>query len=429
MSEHRDIIVVGSGVAGVKAAKTVREYNKERNVLVLSKDQFIYTKMALNYVVKRDLPIDFVKLYPDFNTTRIDFVPSTEVKKLNLIDKSIKLRSRGKDIKYTFSKLILAVGSKPLMPRIEGINKIGVFTFNEYSDAIMVNNYIGVGMKAFIIGAGLVGLLLADVLKSRGLDVTLIDKLPGVGLTIFEEELSKYLINKLVNKGVKVLTKASIDKIVGDKKDRRKVKKVIIDGYKHPADVVVFTLGVRPENRLAALSGLELGIKKAIRTNEKFETSAPDIYAIGDCATSIDYFTKKEVYRPLGTLAVSMAEVAGKNCIGIESSYEGFVPMQYFEVFDTSIIRFGLNTREAKELGLNSSKKIIKYAVPGIRSHPVSLLICLKDRQETIIGWQAASSWMVSYKSTIFMKAIRERMSLNEFLDTEKNVEIVEENF
>ncbi|MEM1776090.1 MAG: hypothetical protein QW079_04100, partial [Nitrososphaerota archaeon] len=117
--------------------------------------------------------------------------------------------------------------------------------------------------------------------------------------------------------------------------------------------------------------------------------------------------------------------IAGKNCAGVETTYDGFIPMQYLEVFDIAIIRIGLNTKEAKELGLNTSKSIIKYKVPGIGKHPISLLVCLRDRRQTIIGWQAASPWLVSYKSTIFMKAIKEKIGLDEFMDKEKNIELV----
>ncbi|MEM1677086.1 MAG: FAD-dependent oxidoreductase [Nitrososphaerota archaeon] len=425
MSTHRDVIIIGGGVAGINTSMIIREYDKESSISVFTKAPFTYTKMALHYIIKRGLSIEFFKLYPDFDTKKIEFYPSTEVKALNLVERSIKFESQGIEKKYTFNKLVLATGAKPIKPGIDGVNKIGVFTFNEYDEALMANNYICVGMKAFVVGAGLVGLLLADALRTRGLDVTLVEKLPGIGLTMFDEEISNYLIQRLVSKGVKVLTNASIDKIMGDRKDKRRVKKVVINGYKFPADMVFFTIGVKPENRLAVSAGIELGSKKAIRTNEKFETSVPNVYSVGDCATSIDYFTKKETFRPIDTLAVSMAEIAGKNCAGVETTYDGFIPMQYLEVFDIAIIRIGLNTKEAKELGLNTSKSIIKYKVPGIGKHPISLLVCLRDRRQTIIGWQAASPWLVSYKSTIFMKAIKEKIGLDEFMDKEKNIELV----
>jgi NADPH-dependent 2,4-dienoyl-CoA reductase/sulfur reductase-like enzyme len=150
------------------------------------------------------------------------------------------------------------------------------------------------------------------------------------------------------------------------------------------------------------------------------ETNVDNVYAIGDCATSMDYFTKKEAYRPLGILAVSMADIVGRNVAGIETSYEGLIPMQYFEVFNNSIIKIGLNIKEARELGLNAAKKLVRYKVPGVGMHPISLLIHLKNRREELIGWQVISPWLASYKSAIFINAIRERLGLSEFLDLEK---------
>jgi hypothetical protein len=140
----------------------------------------------------------------------------------------------------------------------------------------------------------------------------------------------------------------------------------------------------------------------------------------------MDYFTKKETYRPLGILAVSMAEIAGKNVAGIDTTYDGFIPMQYFEVFNESIVKVGLNVKEAGELGLDPAKKLVKYKVPGIGAHPVSLLIHLKNRREELIGWQVISPWLASYKSAIFINAIKERIGLSEFLGLEKNIEVVD---
>ncbi|MEN2974498.1 MAG: NAD(P)/FAD-dependent oxidoreductase [Candidatus Caldarchaeales archaeon] len=425
MRTQYDIVIIGSGPAGVRAATIIKEHDRDRSVSIITKDPFIYTKMAIHHVLKKELPIDFFKIYPDLDNLKISLTPSTEVSKIDLTRKVIKVKSPHKDSEYTFNKLILAVGSRPIIPNIEGVDKIGIFTFNEYSDVTSINKYIKVGMRAIIAGAGLVGLLLSEALRARGLDVTLIDKLSGVGLTIFEEEISSYLIRKLVSRGVKVVTRSSVEKIIGDRKNRKIVKKAVINGENYSADIVFFTLGVKPENSLAVRTDLKLGVKRAIKTDERLETSIPDVYAVGDCATSIDYFTRKETYRPLGTLAVSMAEIAGKNCINISTTYDGFIPMQYIEVFNTSIVKIGLNTKEARELGLKTSKRMIRYKVPGIGSHPVSLLICKDNRREDIIGWQTVSPWLASYKSTIFINAIKEKIGLSEFLDKEKNIEVV----
>lgn len=426
MTESYDVIIIGAGVAGIKTATLLKELREQLTVKVITKDPFVYTKMALHYVIKSDSPIDLFKFSFESSKTGFDLSLNTTVTDLNLEKKIVKVESNGVIKKYSFNKLVLALGAKPIIPDIRGSGKIGVLTFNEYNDVLSLKRYIKPGNKVFIVGAGLVGLLLTEALRARGLNITLIDVLPGIGLTIVEDEISKYLINLLINKGVKVLTGVEIEKILGDRKFKNKVRKVIVNGDQYRADLVIFTTGVTPNTDLTRRTGIELGIKKAIRTNNRMETNYPDVYAIGDCATSLDYFTKKETYRPLGILAVSMAEIAGKNIVGIDTTYDGFIPMQYFEVFNTSIIKVGLNIEEARELGLNATKKLIKYKVPGIGSHPVSLLIHLRNRKEELIGWQVASPWLASYKSAIFIKAVKEKLGLNEFLELEKNIEIIE---
>jgi len=426
MAEFYDVIVIGGGVAGVKAATVIRELNKQVRIGVITKEPFIYTKMGLNYIIKSGSSIDLFKLMIDANRIGIDVLVNSVVTRIDFEKKTLKVKQNGTFRIYAFDKLILATGGKPIIPDIEGVGKIGVLTFNDYDNAMNIKNYIRSGMNIYIIGAGLVGLLLAEALKSNGLKVTLVDALPGIGLTIVEEEISKYLVDKLVSRGIRILTSAEIEKILGDRKIKKKVRKVIINGDKYEADLIVFTIGITPNIDLIRRSVIELGVKNAIRTNAKMETNVDNVYAIGDCATSIDYFTKKETYRPLGILAVSMAEIVGRNVAGNDTSYEGFIPMQYFEVFNNSIIKIGLNIKEARELGLNAAKKLIRYKVPGIRVHPISLLIHLKNRREELIGWQVISPWMASYKSAIFINAIRERIGLNEFLDLEKNMEVVD---
>ncbi len=426
MIKFYDVIILGAGVAGVKTATLIKELNKQLTVKIITKDPFLYTKMALHHIIKSSSPIDLFKLFIETNKMGIDLSLNSTVTGLDFEKRIVKVKSKDVYQKYSYDKLVLALGSKPIIPEIRGIGKTGVLTFNEYTDVLNLSRYVKPGVKAFIVGAGLVGLLLTEALRSRGLNITLVDVLPGIGLTIVEDEISKYLVNLLMNKGIKIFINAEIEEICGDRKAKKKVGKVIVNGGEYRADLVLFTTGVKPNVDLIHKTNIEFGTKEAIKTNKKMQTSIPDVYAVGDCATSIDYLTGKETYRPLGTLAVSMAEVAGKNIAGIDTEYEGFIPMQYFEVFNTSIIKIGLNTMEAKELELNPSKKLIKYKVPGIGSHPVSLVVHLKNRKEELIGWQVVSPWLASYKSAIFIKAIKERLGLNEFLELEKNIEIIE---
>lgn len=135
-------------------------------------------------------------------------------------------------------------------------------TFNDYDNAMNIKNYIRSGMNIYIIGTGLVGLLLAEASKFNGLKVTLVDALPGIGLTIVEEEISKYLVDKLVSRGVRILTSAEIERILGDRKIKKKVRKVIINGDKYEADLIVFTIGITPNIDLIRRSGIKLGVKK-----------------------------------------------------------------------------------------------------------------------------------------------------------------------
>ncbi len=414
-----DLLVIGGGVTGVRAAIVAKELNPRLRVAVVSADPVVYTRMSLDYVLKAGITdIHGFTVYQGFEDLGIRFYGSSEVLKLDLNNRVARVK--GPVDALGFDKLIIATGSRPVVPDVEGTKLRGIFTFHDFEDAISLHNYAKPGMRACVVGAGMVGLLVADALRSRGVKVFLVDMLPGVALTMVDGWISEFLEKRIKARGVDVITNARLEKVEG----ASRVERVVVNGERRDADIVVFAVGVKPAAGLAVEAGIRLGRQGAIKTDNRCETSVPGVYAIGDCAASLDYLTGKEVYRPLGIVGVQAANIAGSNAAGFEREYRGIVPTQYEEAFGTGFARVGLNTMEAKGLGLNVKTVRARYRFPGVRLASTSLVVYKDDRSKTVIGWQAAGPWLASLKSGLFERAVREGWSLDELV--EKNIEILD---
>lgn len=409
-----EVLVVGGGVGGGTAVTSLRKANL--NVTLISVDSFIYSKMTLSYALKNNVTsIDpyVILTHDQLKHLGVRFINDEVV----FIDPSNRVAVTRNNGMFEYDVLVLATGSKVSTPKIEGLELSGVYTFISFSDMIKLNSAAIPGKRAVIVGAGMIGLLIADSLYSRGLNITLIDILPYPLMTAVEEFISKIMLNRIKAKGIKFIGNAAVERIEGN----GKVERVILaSGEKIPADIIIVSTGVTA-NIPSGLERLRDGPGGSILTNEFLRTSIPDIYAIGDCASSIDYITGKPVYRPLGILASYEAKLLPLTMMNM--SYKGFIAYQVEEALGYYFIRLGLNGFESKRLGLNYSKAIIEYKIPGVGAH--RSLVLYEKGSSRIIGWQSIGSAMVSYKSKIFENLIRDGCKLEDI--QEKNIRIISE--
>lgn len=335
--------------------------------------------------------------------------------KVLMVDPGTRTVFTEKNGRIEYETLVLATGAKVAAPRIEGLELNGVYTFLTFDDMISLSNVAIPGKNAVIIGAGMIGVLVADALHALGLNVTLLDILPYPLMTAVEEPISKIMLNRLEAKGVKFLGGCEVERIEGV---RRVERVVLTSGVKIPVDIVVVSTGVTA-NTPVGLEHLKQGPGGSVLTDEFLKTKDPNIYAIGDCASSMDYITKKQTYRPLGILASYEAKILPKTMKGV--SYSGFIPYQVEEAFGYYFMRLGLNSLEAKRLGLAFSTAKVEYKVPGVGTS--RSLVLYERGSGRVIGWQSIGPVMVSYKSKVFENMIREGRTLESL--QEKNIKIV----
>jgi NADPH-dependent 2,4-dienoyl-CoA reductase/sulfur reductase-like enzyme len=257
--------------------------------------------------------------------------------------------SGGGEADIRFDTLIVATGAEPIRPPVPGVDREGVYQLHTVDDSLALDKSLARGPKssAVIVGAGYIGLEMAEALHARGIEVTIIEQLPTVLPTV-DPPLGSLVREELEANGVQVITHATVTSIDG--RDGRLA--VVADpDLVVEADIVLMVVGVRPEAKLGQEAGIETGAQGALRVNRRMETNLPGIYAAGDCTVTYHRLLDADSYLPLGTTAHKQGRVAGENAVGGERTFEGSVGTQVVKVFELAVARTGLRDEEAAAAG------------------------------------------------------------------------------
>ena len=257
--------------------------------------------------------------------------------------------SGGNERTLRFDRLVIATGAEPFRPPVAGIDCEGVFQLHTIGDSLALEATLARDPgSAVIVGAGYIGLEMAEALRTRGLEVTVVEQLPNVLPTV-DPELGLIVRGELERNDVRVLNGATVKAIVQEN-GRLGVRGE--PGLHLSADIVLVVVGVRPAVALGRRSGVEIGPHGALRVNRRMQTSLADIYAAGDCVVTYHRLLDTDTYLPLGTTAHKQGRVAGENAVGGERSFEGSLGTQVVKVFELAIARTGLRDSEASAAGL-----------------------------------------------------------------------------
>ena len=364
MVEH--IAIIGCGAAGATAAMQARKFNRKVEISLYNTENYSqYSRCGLPYTISgkvKDFD-DLVLMAPDsWAGLKIDAKLGVTVTDID--HKSRELTYEGPDGvgKQKYDKLIFATGSENANPPIKGLDKKRVYGLRTLDDAKALAAEADKAKTVVIIGGGLIGMEAAEAFHERGLDVTVIEFLPHVLLAMVDPDMSEIVEEHCRNHGLKILNNTAAQEIVGGDstngvivKDRATEEETEI-----PADFVVVATGARPITNLAEKMGVEIGKTRGIITNDKMVTSLPDVYAVGDCAESIEFITGMQCAGGLGTLAVRQARVAGINAAGGDVRFPGCIGAKVTKLFDLEIASTGLTDDLAKRYEIPVVKGSIK---------------------------------------------------------------------
>ncbi|MDD5173745.1 MAG: FAD-dependent oxidoreductase [Candidatus Omnitrophica bacterium] len=417
MSKKTDILVIGAGPAGVVSAVTARKYYPSKSILVMRDIE--------DGVIPCGIPYMFASLNnPDENKLGMLSLEKNNIE--TAVDTAISINRKDKMVetmgknKYSYEKLVLAIGSTPLILPIKGVDKEGVYPINKemgYLKSII--KQIKSCKNVLVIGGGFIGVEFADELsKLNGINVTLVEMLPRLLANSFDPEFSQMAEERLRGKGVRILTNTRVEEIIG----QVKVEKVRFEkGTELPIDGVILGVGTRPNVKLAVDAGLEVGACKGILTDEYMRTSVdPDIFAIGDCSCKRDFYTRKAIPVMLASTATAEARIAGANLYQIKVVRENKGTIAIYSTYIDELVlgSAGLTEKTARDEGF----EIVVSSIDGVDKHPVSLPGACKGKVKLIfskqsgiiLGGQVSCGMSCAQMINVIGIAIQKRMSCTE---------------
>jgi len=330
-------VIVGNSAAAVGCITGIRKVDKETPITVISYETFCYSKPMI-----ADVLVDFPReklVYRDesfFKENRVELILGHRAVKVNTESKVVVLDSNEL---VPYEKLLISTGAKPFIPPIPGTDKEGVFTFTELSQAEAFKEYLSSSgaEEIVVVGSGFIGLEVAYFLSKRGFKVTVVELLERALARAIDERGSQIVESLMEEAGVKFLFKSSVSEILGDDKVTS-VK--LSSGEVLKADAVVVAVGVRPNTELARSAAVK--VNRGIVTNDRMETSAPDIFAAGDCIECLDITDGERKPIPLFPLAFEQGFVAGLNMAGKKVDYLGALPLNSLKFLPTPVLNAGI---------------------------------------------------------------------------------------
>ena len=346
------LIVIGAVAAGTSAAAKARRNDDNAEIVIYEKDKDIsYSGCGLPYYIGKEIedigeltPRDSAFFKKKYN---IDVYTGYEVLNINSDSKEVEVKNLNTNevFKDSYDKLIIATGASPFVPQIEGIDNSNVFFLRNVQSARNIKEFIDnkKPKHAVIAGTGFIGFEMLENLMSDGVNVTIVEMQNKITSNL-DEDMAAFLENALKKKNINIIKNSTIVKF-DDKSVTLKDNTVL------KSDMVIMATGVRPNTELAREAGIEFGVTKAIKVNNKMETNITDIYACGDCIETFSTITGKPVYRPLGSTANKTGRIAGDNSTGGKLEYRGNLSTGIFKLFDMTIANTGLSEKEALEEG------------------------------------------------------------------------------
>lgn len=408
------IVILGGVAAGTKiAAKLMRE-DRNNEVLILNKGADIsYAGCGLPYYVghvieeKESLIVNTPQKYEALTGARVlTRMEAVEVDRDAKQVTAVHLDTREKTV-YSYDKLVIATGASPVRPPIEGVDLENVFFMRTPEDAIALRNLISDGgiKRAVVVGAGYIGLEIAENLAKDGVKPFVLDMAPHV-LPGFDGEFATYIEGKLADAGIPVVTGVRVTGLEGE---GGKVKKVLTDRKAYKADLVVLSAGIRPNTAFLDGTGLEM-VKGTLLTNEAGQTNDPDIYAAGDCAMVHSAITGKPAWSPMGSTANINGRIIAQNIMGKELRYRGSLGTAVCQLPGLNVGRTGLTEAQAKAEGFDPISVVTivddkAHYRPGAATFTMKLIA---DRStQRLLGVQVAGPGAVDKIVDITVTAIQ----------------------
>ncbi len=421
----KKVVIVGTNHAGTAATNTILDNSKDHQVTVFDSNNnisFLGCGMALwignqiagpeglFYSNKETLESKGATVNMETAVTKIDFDAKIVYGK----------NAKGETVEAEYDDLILATGSLPIIPKLEGMDLENVQKVKLYQHAeVVIEKLKKPEIKdVVVVGAGYIGVELAEAFERHGKNVTLIDIATTSLPAYYDAPFTQLMNENLSSHGIKLAFGETVQKLEGN----GKVERVITDKGTHKADMVVMAIGFKPNTELGS-NQLDTFKNGAYLVNKKQQTSIPNVYAIGDCATIYDNAIDSTSYIALATNAVRSAIVAAHNVIGNDIDSAGVQGSNGIAIYGLKMVSTGITAERAKSLGLDvlytDFEDLQKPAFITEENHKVKLRIVYDAKTRIILGAQMASHHDMSMGIHLFSLAIQEKVTIDKLALTD----------
>jgi len=450
------VIIIGGVAGGASTAARLRRLNEHAEIIIFERGKNIsFANCGIPYyaggVIKEREKLEILTPQKIKEILNIDARIETEVIKINRNKKTVIVKNliTGKEYEEKYDKLVLSPGAKPIKPPLKGIESKKVFTIRNLDDADKIKKkieeekfvcrgsaYAGLALpeidldylksgdlnslktvKAAIIGAGYIGLEMAENLAHLGIEVTIIEMCPQI-LNNVDIEIAAQIQNHMSEKGVNILLEEAVESF----SEGNKLKINLRSGQTIEADFAVLAIGVKPENKLAVESGLEIGKLGGIKVNEYLQTSDPDIYALGDAIEVKDFVSGNDSLIPLAGPANRQGRIVAENLCGITTKYEATQGTAILKLFDLVVGMTGNNEKQLKRNNISYQKVYahnFSHAEYYPNAYPITIKLLFSPENEKILGAQVIGKEGVDKRTDVIAMAIGLGGSIRDLIDAE----------
>jgi NADPH-dependent 2,4-dienoyl-CoA reductase/sulfur reductase-like enzyme/rhodanese-related sulfurtransferase len=421
-------IIIGAVAGGASTAARLRRMDEQAEIILFEKGGYVsYANCGLPYYIGEvinDRDLLFVQTVASFNQRfNIEVRIYSEVKSIDTTQKLITVTDlkTGNTYKESYDKLVLSPGAEPIRPPLPGIDLDGIFTLRSVPDMDRIkefakNRRLG---HAVIIGGGFIGLEMAENLHHLGMKVTIIEMGNQV-LAPLDFPLAAIVQQHIRSKGLDLRLSSTV---TGFDKLKNGVQVMLKDASPIDADVVILSIGVRPDTRLAQAAGLELGVSKGIKVNEYLQTSDPDVYAVGDAIEFPNPLTGRSMSTYLAGPANKQGRICANNIVqGNVQKYPGSINTAIVKVFDMTVGTTGMASKHLQAAGIEhlvSTTHSGSHAgyYPGSRQ--MSIQLCFAPGSGQLLGAQVAGFKGVDKRLDLLASAIKRESSIHELTEFE----------
>jgi NADPH-dependent 2,4-dienoyl-CoA reductase/sulfur reductase-like enzyme len=421
------LVIVGGDAGGMSAATQARRRRDASELQIVAFERGGYTSYSacgIPYYVGgtvEELGTLVVRSPDEFRkNNEIDAYLHHEVTAIDVDARKVTVRdlANSAERREGFDQLVVATGATPIKPNWPGIDSDGVFGVQVLDDGVAIRRWVDdeKPTRAVVIGGGYIGLEMAEALKVRGMDVTLID-MARQPMTTLDEDMGALVADQMRDLGIDLWLE---ERVTAIENVNGRVSAVVTEERTVPADIVMLGIGVRPNIELAEDAGIEIGPSGAISVDRQMCTSADGVWSAGDCAEKFHLVSRRRVSIPLGTHANKEGRVAGINIGGGYETFPGVVGTATSKICDIEVARTGLNESEATEAGFqyvtNTSDSTTRAGYfPDAR--PIKTKLVVEKQSGRLLGAQIIGEEGAAKRIDVLATALWNGMSVEQMLN------------